>query len=80
MRLENKNGNKLNLNIGCDELAWFETSPDAGDPDCICSYCGFVIPEGEVPIRLSHDCHQEDCAQKNREARLHQDCFRLLAK
>ena len=80
MRLVNKAGQILNLNIKCDDLAWFETSPDAGDPDCICSYCGFVITKDEVPIRLSHDCHQEDCALKKREARLHQACFRLLVK
>ncbi len=81
MRLENKYGRKKILNIHFDELAWFESSPNGlaiNDPDCICSYCGFVFPEGDVPIRLSHSCHQEDCACKNKEALLHQACFRLL--
>lgn len=80
MRLENKDGKKLNLDIKCDDLAWFDTSPDAGDPDCICSYCGFVIPKDEIPIRLSHKCNLQDCPCKNKEARLHQACFRLLVK
>ena len=80
MRLVNKDGYQITLKINCDDLAWFETGTDAGDPDCICSYCGFVIPEGEVPIRLSHDCHREDCTLEKLEARLHQACFCLLAR
>jgi len=70
----------MTLNIGVDDLPWYETNPDAGDPDCICSYCGFVIPKDEFSIRLSHDCQLEDCPGKNKEARLHQACFRLLMK
>ena len=49
MHLENKDGNKISLNIKSEDLAWFEMSPDAGDPDCICSYCGFVIPWRRSP-------------------------------
>ncbi len=29
----------------------FGDSPDAGLPDCLCSRCGLVIPETEVPVR-----------------------------
>jgi len=29
--------NQIKINIGFDELAWFDKSPEAGDPDCICS-------------------------------------------
>lgn len=78
MRLQSKDGRENILNINCDELAWFKTSPEAGDPDCICSYCGFVI--WEWPIRFSHSCELEDCDYQNKEARLHLACFRLLAK
>jgi hypothetical protein len=76
--LVNKDGKQIILNIKCEDLAWYETSPDAGDPDCICSFCGFVIPADEVPIRLSHTCNIKDCDFEKKEARLHQACFRLL--
>lgn len=33
-------------------VRWFETSPDAGHPDCECSFCGIGIGEGDAPIRL----------------------------
>lgn len=78
MILRNKEGQEKILNINCDDLAWFETSPDAGDPDCICSYCGFMIPIDEIPIRLNHTCDRPECDCENKEARLHQACFRLL--
>ncbi len=29
----------------------FTTSPAIGEPDCLCSRCGKLIEEGEVPIR-----------------------------
>lgn len=80
MLLRNKDGREITLNINWDDLALFETSPDVGDPDCICSYCGFVIQEDEVPIRFGHTCNLPDCDCKDKEARLHQACFRLLAK
>lgn len=31
---------------------WFETSPDTGHPDCLCSFCHNKIEEGEVPLRM----------------------------
>lgn len=61
----------IELKIDPDQLAWFDTSPDAGDPDCICSYCGFVITEDDVPIRFFRESN-------NTEARLHIECFREL--
>jgi hypothetical protein len=33
-------------------LKLFLDSPDAGHPDCICSYCEKLIEEGTVPIRM----------------------------
>ena len=42
----------LKLNIPLCDLAWFDTSPDVGDPNCICSYCGFVIREDDDLIRF----------------------------
>ena len=47
-------------------LRWFDDSPEAGDPACICSHCDKIIAD-EVPIRL-WNAH-------NQEARLHQRCF-----
>jgi len=78
MLLRNNSGREERLQIRCEELAWFETSPNAGDPDCICSYCSFVIPETDIPIRLYHNCKHPDCELKNKEARLHPACFGLL--
>lgn len=63
----------IKLNVGFDELAWFDTSPDQGHPDCICSYCGFVIQEDDDSCRFFR---QSD----NTEVRLHVECFRLLSK
>ena len=51
---------------GDPELRFFDDSPDAGDPLCICSYCECLIQEGTVPIRLF---------EGKREQRLHVDCF-----
>jgi hypothetical protein len=34
-------------------IKWFEnSSPDVGEPDCICSWCGKQIGEDECPPRL----------------------------
>ena len=68
-----KNSMALKFNIPLCHLAWFETSPDAGDPDCICSYCGFVIPEDDVPARFL-------CEGGKLEIRLHWECLKLLTK
>jgi len=59
-----------------NELAWFEKSPDQGDPSCICSYCGFVITEDDImPWRIF-----KDGPDGMVEARLHQKCLIVLSK
>jgi hypothetical protein len=49
-------------------LKWFRDSPDAGDPDCLCSYCERAIPENQLPIRLFD-------SNSDLEARFHPACF-----
>ncbi len=56
------------LPLDTNGLRWFDTSPSAGDPDCICSHCDQVI-SGEMPLRLWNASGQE--------ARLHQRCFAI---
>ena len=34
------------------DLAWFDNLPDAGEPDCICSYCGGQIEENTPALRI----------------------------
>lgn len=59
--------------IARNELTWFEDSPDAGDPDCICSYCGSVIKAEELCYR----CYN---TKEGTEARLCDNCLRQLDK
>jgi hypothetical protein len=40
-------------------LMWFDDSPDAGEPSCLCSYCGNVIEEGDGPVRMWNGEGQE---------------------
>jgi hypothetical protein len=54
-----------------DELAWFDDSPDTGDPSCICSYCGRLIDEDQLPLRMFGEGGKK-------EARLCEDCQGLL--
>lgn len=56
------------------KLKWFDDSPFAGDPDCICSYCGEVISEGECPIRIWNG------KKPIKEIRLHWGCFLQVRK
>ena len=49
------------------QLVFFHDSPDAGDPNCICSWCGELIKEHEFPLRLFR--------KNNTEARLHTRCW-----
>ena len=63
----------LKFNIPLCELAWFETFPDAGDPDCICSYCGFVFLKDDALIRFFGESGKF-------EIRLHAECYRILTK
>lgn len=52
----------------CGKIKWFDLSPDAGDPSCLCSLCGELIGEEEMPIRAFD-------ADKGLEARFHIKCF-----
>jgi hypothetical protein len=58
-------------------LRWFVDSPNAGDPACLCSLCGEVIPEedeeGEVviPIRV----WDRRAGRTALEARFHPNCW-----
>ena len=61
------------LSIAKIELAYFNISPDTGTQDCVCSYCGFVIGENEVPLRMFRK-------SDNTEARLCENCQGLLNK
>lgn len=50
-----KNG-KIHLDyLSANEITWFDNSPDAGDPDCLCSWCNKVIGEDELPIRFFNE-------------------------
>lgn len=51
-------------------ILWFDDSPDAGDPACICSACNEVIPETEIVIRLRMLNWDGD-----KEARFHLECW-----
>lgn len=48
-------------------LTWFEDSPNAGDPGCICSLCKKLIEEVETPLRMIRE-------RDNHELRLHRHC------
>lgn len=65
----------MNIEVDFSQLEWFTDSPDAGDPDCICSLCGKIIAEEEVPVRIWNP-------SKNpvKEVRLHWDCFIKVKK
>ncbi len=64
-------------------LRWFKHSPDAGEPDCICSYCGERIEESpEEEDDLPNDYEGEpirmwtnDGKPGSLEARFHPRCF-----
>lgn len=51
------------------EAWWFEDSPDAGHPDCICSVCRKQINDDDNPLRIYEDKF---------EARFHNDCFKRV--
>lgn len=55
------------------ELYFFDDSPDAGHSDCLCSWCGQLIPiQDAPPLRFFED---EDEGKTGREARFHPDCW-----
>lgn len=59
------------INLQDPDLLRFNDSPDAGMPECKCSYCGFVIGEDDFPFRF----WPEDASW---EIRLHLTCFEIL--
>ena len=49
-------------------ITWFSSSPDAGDPTCLCSWCEELITEEDAPvIRMTNGADQE--------ARFHRRCI-----
>lgn len=54
------------------QIPFDEKSPDAGDPDCMCSYCGFQIKEDDMPIRMFTK------TKPMKEARFHISCFEIV--
>lgn len=70
-------------------IAWFEDSPDAGDPRCICSWCGDVIGSREWEEQNEeYDEYDFPCepefpirfvdTQTGKEARFHVLCLQAL--
>jgi hypothetical protein len=59
-------------------LTPFQDSPDEGDPACLCSVCGLVIPAFDedgydnICVRMWPD--REDC---DHEYRFHDECIAL---
>ena len=51
------------------QITWFHTSPDAGDPACLCSWCEQPIDADEAPIVRLFD------SDANTEARFHRRCL-----
>jgi hypothetical protein len=45
---------------------WFTTSPDAGDPNCLCSVCAQIIPANQHLVRFW---------RSNRECRICEVCL-----
>lgn len=66
---------KMDIAVDFSKLKWFTDSPDAGYPDCICSLCGKVIPEDEVPVRMWNQS-----SEPVKEIRLHWECFVKVKK
>ncbi len=67
-----------------NQVQWFNDSPEAGDPACICSFCGHRIEEPDEenedlleddyegePIRMWDKGGAKGCL----EARFHLRCF-----
>lgn len=54
-------------------VLWSKTSPYEGEPTCLCSYCGAMIPEDTVALR----CWRGEGKQCE-EARFCDDCSEAL--
>lgn len=61
----------FSLTVPLESLVWYDTSPDAGDPACLCSHCGKAILVWEMPIRLYRDLGNDRVL----EARFHDVCL-----
>lgn len=84
-----ENDGKQVLITGYDRLPPYEScrevltlhiwgdSPDAGDPECLCSVCLNRIPVEEVPIRWFVHRIPPTEKEPSQEIRLHNLCFRL---
>lgn len=54
-------------------IGWFYDSPDAGDPACVCSFCGLVITvEDAPPVRMWDP-------DERMEARFHMGCWTAIS-
>lgn len=62
------------LTLRTGGLRWFRDSPPAGDPACLCSHCGQLISESEIPIRMTDDRYAGAV-----EARFHDGCFSVIS-
>lgn len=62
----------LNFRGDWSKVLWSDKSPSEGDPTCLCSYCGALIPEDtcclrcwtkdQEPVLEARFC--DDCAEK----------------
>ena len=55
----------------------WDDSPDAGDPECLCSLCLNRIYRGEAPIRIFGQRSCADGSRRPNEMRFHPACFRI---
>jgi hypothetical protein len=64
-------------------IKWFSDSPDAGHPDCVCSWCGewILVPDDcEDPDDILYELSDDNPPirmwnVKNQEARFHTSCY-----
>lgn len=53
----------------------FDTSPDTGHPECVCSRCGGRIMEMEAPIRMATTNDEGKVDKDSKEIRLCEFCY-----
>jgi len=58
---------KMTISMNTSGLRWFDTSPPAGDPECICSHCDQIIPE-KTP-QAGHGWNQHPPEARQTESR-----------
>jgi hypothetical protein len=59
----------LNFRGEWSRVLWSKSSPQEGEPTCLCSYCGALIPEDTIALR----CWRGEGEQME-EARFCDDC------